>query len=271
MLGAIAGDIIGQVYEFDNIKTTDFPLFKADSTFTDDTVLTVAVADVILNGGDYARMFKDYFKRYPGRGYGGTFQGWASSAETEPYNSFGNGSAMRVSPVGFAFASLDEVLAEAKRSAEVTHNHPEGIKGAQSVAAAIFLARTGKTKEEIKRYVEKQFGYDLNEPLDEIREYYTYDVTCQGSVPQSIIAFLESNDFEDAIRKAVSLGGDSDTIACIVGGIADAYYGGIPEPIKIETMARLDERLTSVVLAFENFTAGEDRTPVSNIDADPIL
>ena len=172
MLGAIAGDVIGQVYEFDNIKTTDFPLFKDESTFTDDTVLTVAVADVIMRGGEYARAFKEYFNRYPGRSYGGMFQAWASSAETGPYNSFGNGSAMRVSPVGFAFATLDEVLEEAKRTAEVTHNHPEGIKGAQAVAAAIFLARTGTSKQEIKQYVEEWFGYDLGEPLDEIRKHY---------------------------------------------------------------------------------------------------
>jgi len=250
MLGAIAGDIIGQVYEFANIKTTEFPLFKAESTFTDDTVLTVAVADVILHGGDYARVFKEYYERYPVRSYGGMFHMWASSADTEPYNSFGNGSAMRVSPVGFAFDSLEEVLAEAKRSAEVTHDHPEGIKGAQAVAGAIFLGRTGKTKEEIKQYIEQEFGYDLGEPLDEIREYYIYDVTCQGSVPQSIIAFLESNDFEDAVRKAVSIGGDSDTVACITGGIAESQYG-VPASIRDEVIARLDERLSMVLIEFE--------------------
>jgi len=252
VLGAIAGDVIGSVYEFDNIKTTDFPLFRADSTFTDDTVLTIAVADVLLNGGDYVGVFKDYFKRYPGRSYGGMFQAWASSAETAPYNSFGNGSAMRVSPVGFAFASLDEVLIEAERTAEVTHNHPEGIKGAQAVAAAIFLARKGNSKEEIKQYVEEWCGYDLGEPLDEIRKYYTYDVTCQGSVPQSIIAFLESSNFEDAVRKAVSLGGDSDTVACITGGIAQAFYGGVPDYIADEALARLDDGLRSVVTLFMN-------------------
>ena len=252
MLGAIAGDVIGQVYEFDSIKTTDFPLFKVESTFTDDTVLTVAVADVIMHGGDYTRVFKEYFERYPGRSYGGMFHSWASSAETEPYNSFGNGSAMRVSPVGFAFDSLEEVLAEAKRSAEVTHNHPEGIKGAQAVAGAIFLARTGKTKGEIKRYIEEQFSYDLGEPLDEIRPYYTFDVTCQGSVPQSFIAFLESSDFEDAVRKAVSLGGDSDTMACITGGIAQAFYGGVPNHIADEALARLDDGLRSMETDFMN-------------------
>jgi len=252
VLGAIVGDLIGSVYEFDNIKTTEFPLFRADSTFTDDTVLTVAVADVILNGGDYVGVFKDYFARYPGRSYGGMFQAWASSAETGPYNSFGNGSAMRVSPVGFAFATLDEVLEEAKRTAEVTHNHPEGIKGAQAVAAAIFLARTGTSKQEIKQYVEEWFGYDLGEPLDEIRKYYTYDVTCQGSVPQSIIAFLESNDFEDAVRKAVSIGGDSDTVACITGSIAQAFYGGVPDHIADKVLGYLDDGLRSIVTSFMN-------------------
>jgi len=252
VLGAIAGDVIGSVYEFDNIKTTEFPLFRADSTFTDDTVLTIAVADVIMNGGDYVRVFKDYFERYPGRSYGGMFQDWASSAETAPYNSFGNGSAMRVSPVGFAFDTLDEVLVEAKRTAEVTHNHPEGIKGAQAVAAAIFLARTGKGKEEIKQYIEEWSGYSLSEPLDDIGKNYTYDVTCQGSVPQSIIAFLESNDFEDAVRKAVSLGGDSDTVACITGGIAQAFYGGVPDHIAEQVIVRLDDGLRSVVTEFMN-------------------
>ena len=250
MLGAIAGDVIGSVYEWDSIKTTDFPLFKAETTFTDDTVLTVAVADLILHGGDYTRVFKEYFERYPGRGYGGMFHRWASSAETGPYNSFGNGSAMRVSPVGFAFDSLEEVLANAKMSAEVTHNHPEGIKGAQAVAGAIFLARKGKSREEIKQYIEEQFGYDLWEPLDEIRKYYCFDETCQGSVPPSIIAFLESNDYEDAVRKAVSLGGDSDTMACITGGIAEAFYGGVPRDIQDQVVARLDERLSLVLFEF---------------------
>ena len=160
--------------------------------------------------------------------------------------------AMRVSPVGFAFATLDEVLLEAKRTAEVTHNHPEGIKGAQAVAAAIFLARTGNSKDEIKQYVMEWFEYDLEEPLDEIRKYYTFDETCQGSVPQSIIAFLESDDFEDAVRKAVSIGGDSDTVACITGGIAQAFYGGVPGHIADEVLARLDDSLRSVVTSFMN-------------------
>lgn len=252
MLGAIAGDVIGSVYEWHNIKTTDFPLFTSDSSFTDDSVLTVAVADCILHGTGYARAFKEYFRRYPGAGYGGMFTGWAHSENAEPYNSWGNGSAMRVSPVGFAFEGIDEVLSQARRSAEVTHNHPEGIKGAQATASAIFLARTGKSKDEIREYIEESFSYDLGEPLDEIREYYSFDVSCQGSVPQAIIAFLESADYEDAIRKAISIGGDSDTIACITGGIAQAFYGGLPAWIAEETMARLDDHLRSVVIEFND-------------------
>lgn len=250
MLGAITGDIVGSVYEWDPVKTTEFPLFCEESTFTDDSVLAVAVADVILHAGDYVDAFRDYYHRYPGRGYGGMFHRWASSTDTKPYNSFGNGSAMRVSPVGFAFGSLEKVLEEAEKSAAVTHDHPEGIKGAQAVAAAIFLARNGRDKGGIKSYIEEEFGYDLSEPLDGIREYYSFDVTCQGSVPQSITAFLESSDFEDAIRKAVSLGGDSDTMACITGGIAQAFYGGVPLEIADEAMARLDDGLRSVVTEF---------------------
>ncbi len=231
MLGAVAGDIIGSVYEFNNTHRYDFELFTPRSTFTDDTVLTVAVADCILHGKDYARTIWEYGNRYPDRGYGGRFPNWLDSKDLKPYNSFGNGSAMRVSPVGFAFDTLEETLAEARRSAEVTHNHPEGIKGAQAVAAAIFLARRGESKGYIREYITDTFGYDLNRTLDEIRPNYTFDETCQGSVPEAIIAFLESNDYEDAIRKAVTLGGDSDTIACITGGIAQAHYGGVPEYI----------------------------------------
>lgn len=205
MIGAIAGDIIGSIYEGRPIKTTEFPLFHRLCHPTDDTVLTVALADSILNRTDYVRCLKDYFHRYPQAGYGGSFVRWAMSLSTSPYNSWGNGSAMRVSPVGFAYDSLEEVLAEAGRSAEVTHNHPEGVKGAQTTAAAVFLARTGKSKEEIKQYVEQTFAYDLSRRLDDIRPSYQFDVSCQGTVPPAIIAFLESRDFEDAIRKAISL------------------------------------------------------------------
>jgi ADP-ribosylglycohydrolase len=252
MLGAIAGDIIGSIYEFDNIKTKDFPLFSDDSEFTDDSILTVAVADTILNGGNYTNKFKQYFQRYPNPmgSYGERFFIWALSGNSEPYNSYGNGSAMRVSPVGFAFNDLDTVLQEAKRSAEVTHNHPEGIKGAQATASAIFLARTGNSKDAIKSYIQNTFGYDLERTIAQIRPNYSFHVSCQGSVPEAIIAFLESTDYEDAIRNAVSMGGDSDTIACITGGIAHAFYGKVPDAIAQEALSRLDELLHGVTTKF---------------------
>ena len=250
MIGSIAGDIIGSVYEWGNIKTTDFPLFSSENFFTDDTVLTVAVADCILHGHDYADKFREYTMDYPGRGYGGSFLGWASTPDSGPYNSWGNGSAMRVSPVGFAFETLKEVTEEAKRTAEVTHNHPEGIKGAQAVAAAIFLARSGEKKQEIKSYIERTFQYDLSQSLDSIRKWYEFDVSCQGSVPQAIIAFLESGDYEDAVRKAISIGGDSDTIACITGGIAQAFYGGVPVFIKKRVAEILDGKLNGITTEF---------------------
>ena len=231
MIGAIAGDIIGSVYEWHNIRRTDFPLFDEGCTFTDDTVLTVAIADAIKTGSDYGEKLKEYFKLYPERGYGAHFRKWAAHSSSKPYCSMGNGSAMRVSPVGFGFNSLDKVLEEAQNSAKPTHNHPEGIKGAQVTASSIFLARKGASKGDIKTYIEDNFAYNLNEPLDQIRTNYKFDETCPGSVPQAIRAFLESNDYEDAIRKAISIGGDSDTIACIAGGIAQAYYKKIPNAI----------------------------------------
>ncbi len=252
MLGAIAGDIIGSVYEFANIKTKAFPLFAEACEFTDDTILSVAIADVLLNGGDYVTAFKQYYRRYPApRGrYGKRFCEWASSAATEPYNSWGNGSAMRVSPVGFAGTELAAVLQEAKCTAAVTHNHPEGVKGAQAVAAAVWLARQGEAKAAIQTYIETSFGYDLSFTLDAIRPTYRFDVSCQGSVPQAIRAFLESTDFEDAIRNAISIGGDSDTIACIAGGIAEAFYGGVPAAIAETTLTYLNPQLRQVVEAF---------------------
>jgi len=250
LIGAICGDIIGSVFEWNNVKTTDFPLFSPKSTYTDDTVLTVAVADCIMSGRGYAAVFKEYGRKYPFAGYGGMFFKWIFSDSALPYNSFGNGSAMRVSPVGFAFNTLDEVLDEAKRCAEVTHNHPEGIKGAQAVAAAIFLARQGENKAAIKKHVVSNFGYDLDRTLAEIRPYYDFDVTCQGSVPEAIIAFLESADYEDAVRKAVSIGGDSDTIACITGGIAQAFYKKIPYSIINKARGILDPDLLRVIDSF---------------------
>ena len=250
MLGAIAGDIIGSIYEHRNIKTTEFPLFHPHCRFTDDTVLTVALADSLLHGTRFGDLMKRYYWSYPHAGYGGYFHQWAQSEHSQPYNSWGNGSAMRVSPVGFAFDALEDVLEQAKQSAEVTHDHPEGIKGAQAVASAVFLARTGQSKEQIKNYVEMTFDYHLDKPLDEIRETYEFHVSCQESVPQAIRAFLESDDFEDAVRKAISLGGDSDTIACMAGGIAQAYYRGVPETISHRVYEILDDHLGGMTRKF---------------------
>ncbi|UCG89392.1 MAG: ADP-ribosylglycohydrolase family protein [Gemmatimonadota bacterium] len=253
MLGAIAGDIIGSPFEGPGrqIKTIDFELFCERSRFTDDTVLTVAVAHAILTGLDYASALRLYGRRYPNAGYGGTFHSWIHSVDSEPYNSWGNGSAMRVSPVARAFSTVADVLAEAERSARVTHNHAEGIKGAQATALAVFLARSGESKEGIRRQIVERFSYDLDRALDHIRPTYTFDVSCQGSVPESIIAFLESEDFESAVRNAISLGGDSDTMACIAGAIAEAFYGGVPEPITAEVRARLPQELVVVVEQFQ--------------------
>ena len=205
LCGAMAGDIIGSFYEFNATKKYDFYLFTPFSKFTDDTVMTVANADWLITGDSLLGVMQDYGNRYPHAGYGGMFRTWLKEDEPKPYNSFGNGSAMRVSPVGWAFDTLEKTLEAAKQSAEVTHNHPEGIKGAQATAACIFMARTGKSKQEIKEYIVSTFGYNLNRTCDEIRPDYHFDVTCQGSVPESIIAFLESVDFENAIRLAVSL------------------------------------------------------------------
>jgi len=250
ILGAIAGDIIGSIYEWNNVKTTVFPIFTEQSDFTDDTVLTIAVADCILNKKDFSKTIWEYGRKYTGRGYGGRFREWLNATDRLPYNSFGNGSAMRVSPVGFAGKDLPEVLDLAKRSAEVTHNHPEGIKGAQAVASAIFLARTGKTKPEIKKYIIDSFGYDLNRTINEIRPVYDFNETCQGSVPEAIIAFLESSDYESAIRLAISLGGDSDTIACITGGIAAAFYKSIPDNIIEGVISRLPKEFIGIIEEF---------------------
>ncbi len=250
MIGAIAGDIIGSAYEFDSVKSTDFKLFPSEARFTDDTVLTITVADCILNGKNYTSTFKEYGHRYPNAGYGSMFARWLDSDYSRPYNSYGNGSAMRVSPIGFAFSTFQSVMDEARKTAEVTHSHPEGIKGAQAVAISIHLVREGYSKDAIRDYVEETFEYDLHRTLDEIRPSYTFDETCPGSVPESIIAFLESNDYEDAVRKAVSLGGDSDTMACIAGGIAHAYYKVIPKYIIDKVRGILNEKLLYVVDQF---------------------
>jgi len=254
MIGAIIGDIVGSVYEWDNIKSKDFPLFRKDCYFTDDTVMTLAVAEGLLHGGraeDFISAMKKYGRLYPDAGYGGRFGSWLMSEDSAPYNSWGNGSAMRVSPVAWAFDSLEEVEKYAQISAAVTHDHPEGIKGAQATAAGIFLARKGKSKAEIKEYIEHTYGYDLGRTLDEIRPVYRFNESCQETVPEAIIAFLESTDFEDAIRNAISLGGDSDTLAAITGSIAEAAYG-VPEAIRQKALGFLDERLTKVYAAFSD-------------------
>jgi ADP-ribosylglycohydrolase len=250
MLGAIAGDIIGSVHEFVETKTTDFPLFVAESQFTDDTVLTVAVADCLLTGSSYVDKFHDYARAYPKCGYGLRFLHWVHEGRREPYNSWGNGSAMRVSPVAFAFETLEEVIQHARATAEVTHNHPEGIRGAEATAAATFLARRRASKKEIRDLVEDQFGYDLSFSIAEIRPTYEFNESCQHTVPQAITAFLESADYEDAIRLAISPGGDADALACIAGGVAGTFYDGVPPHIATPAWELLDDRLRTVVTGF---------------------
>ena len=281
MFGAMIGDIVGSVYEWHNIKTKDFPFFRDDCYYTDDTIMTCAVAEAIMNGGkrdDFIDAMKKYGNMFPLAGYGGRFRGWLFSDDREPYHSFGNGSAMRVSPCGWIMdcgftartgmwpSNAREI---ARISAEVTHDHPEGIKGAMAVADAIFMCRyyfggyrgeheqpinndPAECKRRVKDHIEKTYGYDLSRTLDEIRPTYSFDVSCQGSVPQAIIAFLESTDFEDAIRNAISIGGDSDTIAAITGSIAEAAYG-IPDRIKDKAWTYLDERLRDVLRRWRRF------------------
>ena len=250
ILGGVVGDVVGSVFEFDNIKTTDFHLFCDETTFTDDTVLSVATMDCIIKEGNYNDFYREFGRNYPGRGYGTNFHAWLASEDPEPYNSWGNGSAMRAGPIGWAFDTIDEVLAEAEKSACVTHNHPEGVKGARATAAAVYLARTGKTKAEIRSYIEKNFGYDLSRELDEIRPGYQFNESCQETVPEAITAFLESDGFESAIRLAVSLGGDSDTLACITGSIAEAFYGEIPFYMIETTLKHLPPELIDVITEF---------------------
>lgn len=231
LFGAIAGDIVGSAFEHCAQKTVDFPLFPLGSQFTDDTVLTVAVAEALLTDRDYAKAIRRWAQRYPHAGYGGAFRKWMVDPGAGPYNSFGNGSAMRVSAVGWAFDSAEEVLAEAERTAIPTHTHPEGVKGAQAVALAVLRARTGASKEAIRGEISGRFGYDLSRTVEDIRPHYRFDSSCQGSVPEAITAFLDSSDWEHAVRLAVSLGGDADTLAAIAGGIAEAYYRGVPDEI----------------------------------------
>ena len=251
MLGAIAGDIIGSIYEKRPLKTTEFPLFSEKSTFTDDTVMTIAVAESLLFGESYETTFKKWGNKYPNVGYGSTFKKWLKGEISGAYNSWGNGGAMRVSPIGYLNLRLEEILEEAEKSASVTHNHPEGIKGAKAVAASIHLALKGHSKEEIRAFNSAKIGYDMNRTIEDIRPNYKFDVSSQGSVPESIICFLESENTEDAIRKAVSLGGDSDTMASIAGAIAEAFYKDISFDISTEIARRLPQDILSVWVEFE--------------------
>lgn len=259
MYGAILGDMIGAPYEFDRgNKSKEFPLFRKRSHFTDDTVMTIAVADALLGAKDkepeeicaeVVRSMQKWGRKYPDAGYGGRFYWWLKENDPQPYGSWGNGSAMRVSSAGWLFDTLEETRKAARLTAEVTHNHSEGIKGAEAAAAAIFLARTGSTKEGIRAYIVHEFGYDLSRTCDEIRPGYHHVESCQETVPEAITAFLEGNDFEDVIRTAVSLGGDCDTLTCIAGGIAEAFYG-VPEEMKAECRRRLPEDMREVLERF---------------------
>ena len=258
IIGAIIGNIVGSFYvsRYNNPKSTDIALFEEGSHFTDDTVMTIAVADWLLSGASLQKTILDWGKEYPNIGYDSMFYVWMFySKNKEPYNSFGNGAGMRVSPCGYYATSIEEALDLAKQSAEVTHNHPEGIKGAQAIASAIFLARQHKSKDEIRKYIEQNFGYNLHRSCDEIRPTYQFDVTCQGSCPEAIIAFLDSHNYESAIRLAVSLGGDSDTIACMTGGIAAAYYGIPSWLVKYVTVEFLPKYIRDVLDRFDKACA----------------
>ena len=265
MLGAIVGDIIGSAYEFKNTKRKEFHLFTPKSKFTDDTVMTLAVARWLCDDKEHCKetlvqRMQELGRRYPTAGYAGSFMRWLYNPEPQPYNSYGNGSAMRVSPVAFYAHSLQEALGLAKISAEVTHNHPEGIKGAQAIASSIYLARHGATKKEIKSYAEEQFHYDLSPQLDDIRPTYSYDMSCQHTVPQALLAFLEGANFEDVIRSAVSIGGDSDTIAAMAGGIAQAFYV-IPKKLSSYCYALLTPELRGVLNDFEDLLGCREADP----------
>ena len=260
MLGAIIGDIVGSRFEWRNIKSKEFEFFHKDCFFTDDTVMAVAVADAIMRANKEIETLANYAvesmqligRPYPKCGYGGNFYYWIYSDNPKPYGSFGNGAAMRVSACGFVANSLEEVMELSNAVTEVTHNHPEGLKGAEATAVTVFMAKSGYKKEEIKEYIVDNY-YDMDFTLDEIRKSYTFDVSCQGSVPQALEAFFESESFEDAIRNAISIGGDSDTIAAITGGVAETYYG-IPEEMAEKAKEYLDEELLEVVERFYDFS-----------------
>ena len=275
MLGAIVGDMVGSRFEWNNIKTKEFEFFTSRCEVTDDSIMSLAVAKALLAcDGDYANLgdmavkyMHEIGRLYPNCGYGGMFRQWIISDDPQPYNSFGNGAAMRVSACGFAAKTLDEAVLLSRKVTEVTHNHPEGIRGAEATAVCVFLARTGSGLPEIRDYVKEHYGHDengyqMNFTLDGIREKYSFDVSCQGSVPQAITAFLESVSFEDAIRNAISIGGDSDTLAAITGGIAEAYYG-VPADIRKRALTFLDERLLKILTDFENVYRPTPEKPVT--------
>lgn len=283
MLGAITGDIIGSVYEFDNIKTTEFPLFKRKSQLTDDSVMTIAVGKWLSLGpartqADLEACMLEFARQFPDAGYGGGFRRWlfapsllrpygndTASDRRHPYGSFGNGSAMRVSGCGWYFPTLEETLYWAEQSSIITHNHPEGVKGAQATAAAIFMARSGCGKAEIKDFIESRFGYNLSQTCDEIRPTYYFNETCQETVPQAFVAFLESTDFESCIRLGVSLGGDTDTLCAIAGSIAEAYYGGVPTEIASEVWTRVPEVMRKVLVHFTRNTPYRDYLDIDSL------
>lgn len=246
MLGAIIGDIAGSIYEFNNHRAKDFEFFGPGADFTDDTVCTIAVADALLNDRDPAQALADWCTRYPGRGYGGMFARWIESAAHQPYGSFGNGAAMRVSPAGLLARTLEDALAMAHRVTVVTHDHPEGLKGAAATVHAIYLARAGTAPAVIRRTIAAVYGYDLKRSVDAIRPHYRFNETCQETVPEALICALEAQDFEDAIRNAISIGGDSDTVAAIAGGVAEALYG-VPQPLADAGLARLPEDMRAIV------------------------
>jgi ADP-ribosylglycohydrolase len=257
ILGALAGDIIGSPYEFYNTKSTDFELFTKWTEFTDDSVMTLAVAKWLMEDAEHSpsyliRCMQELGRRYPRAGYGGNFNWWLRQENPQPYNSWGNGAGMRVSPVGLYANTIEEALELAEITASVSHNHPEGIKGAQAIASSVFLCKDGQSKQEIKAYVEQTFGYNLSRTIDEIRPNYSFDVSCQGSAPEAIIAFLEGNSFEEVIRLAISIGGDSDTIGCMAGAIAACRYS-IPDDIAEKCDSFLTEDLRAIKDRFVDF------------------
>ena len=252
MLGSLIGDIAGSLHEFNGNKDPNVELFPPEAKITDDSILTLATAEALLTGREYGSVYREFGRLYPEPmgGYGARFQGWLCAGDPAPYNSWGNGSAMRVGPVGRAFDTEHDVLREAAKSAAVTHDHPEGIKGAQATALAVLMARRGTSKAEMKAAIVERFGYDLHRTVEQVRATYTFNESCQGTVPEALIAFLEADNFEQAIRNAISLGGDADTVACITGGVAEAYFKQLPEAFVREALKRVP---TGLRLTYDEF------------------